>query len=129
MRGCGRLVASRIDFIATTMPAALLILPSLAAVLLAAHFYRAGHLVFAALALGALVLVAVPRAWAARILQAALVAGAIEWLRTLALFASERMSMGQPWMRLALILGAVALFTAASAAVFQQSAVRRRYRL
>jgi hypothetical protein len=107
----------------------LLTFPALAALLLAAHFYRAGHLAFAALSLGALVLVAVPRAWAARLLQVALLAGAAEWLRTLALFASARISMGQPYLRLTLILVAVALFTAASAAVFQQSAVRRRYRL
>ena len=111
------------------MPIALLIFPSLAAVLLAAHFYRAGQLALAALSVGALVLLAVPRPWAARVLQVALLAGAFEWLRTLALFAAARMAMGQPYLRLTLILVAVAAFTAASAAVFQQSAVRRRYRL
>jgi hypothetical protein len=111
------------------MPIALLVLPSIAAILLAAHFYRAGHLALAVLAVGALVLLAVPRPWAARALQVALLAGALEWLRTLALFASTRMAAGQPYLRLALILGVVAAFTAASAAVFQQSAVRRRYRL
>jgi hypothetical protein len=113
----------------TAMPTALLILPSLAAVLLAAHFYRAGHLVLAALSVGALALMAVPRPWAARVLQLALLAGAFEWLRTLAVFASTRIAMGQPYLRLTLILVAVAAFTAASAAVFQQSAVRRRFRL
>jgi hypothetical protein len=111
------------------MPIALLVLPSLAAILLAAHFYRAGQLVLAALSVGALVLLAVPRPWAARVLQVALLAGAIEWLRTLALFASARMAMGQPYLRLALILVAVAAFSAVSAVVFQQSALRRRYRL
>jgi hypothetical protein len=111
------------------MPIALLVFPSLAAILLAAHFYRAGQLVLAALSLGALALLAVPRPWAARALQAALMAGALEWLRTLALFASARMAMGQPYLRLALILVAVAAFTAVSAVVFQQSALRRRYRL
>jgi len=111
------------------MPIALLFFPSLAAILLAAHFYRAGQLVLAALAVGALALLAVPRPWAARVLQGALLAGALEWLRTLAVFASTRMALGQPYLRLTLILVAVAVFTAASAAVFQQSAVRRRYRL
>ena len=111
------------------MPIALLLFPSLAAILLAAHFYRAGHLMLAALSVAALVLLAVPRAWAARVLQLALLAGAFEWLRTLALFASTRMAMGQPYLRLTLILLAVAAFTAASAAVFQQASVRRRYRL
>jgi ABC-type dipeptide/oligopeptide/nickel transport system permease component len=111
------------------MPIALLVLPSLAAVLLAAHFYRAGQIVPAALSVAALLLLAVPRAWAARVLQLVLVAGALEWLRTLAMFASARMAMGQPYLRLTLILLAVAAFTAASAIVFRQSALRRRYRL
>jgi hypothetical protein len=111
------------------MPFALLVLPSLAAVLLAAHFFRAGQLALAALSIAALALLAVPRAWAARVLQLALIAGAFEWLRALALFASARMAMGQPYLRLTLILLAVAAFTAASAAVFQQARVRRRFGL
>lgn len=111
------------------MPIALLVLPSLAAILLAAHFYRAGQIIPAALSVAALVLLAVPRAWAARALQLVLVAGAIEWLRTLAMFASVRMATGQPYLRLTLILLAVAAFTAGSAIVFRQSTLRRRYRL
>ena len=111
------------------MPIALLVFPSLAAILLAAHFYRAGQVVLAALSVAALVLLAIPRAWAARGLQLVLIAGALEWLRTLALFASARMASGQPYLRLTVILLAVAAFTAASTIVFRQSALRRRYRL
>ncbi|MGB2817660.1 MAG: hypothetical protein WBA53_08160 [Burkholderiaceae bacterium] len=111
------------------MPFALLVLPSLAAILLAAHFYRSDQFVLAALSVFALGLLAIPRAWAARALQLVLVAGALEWLRTLAMFASARMALGQPYLRLTLILLAVAAFTAASAIVFRQSALRRRYRL
>ena len=48
---------------------------------------------------------------------------------SLALFASARMASGQPYLRLTVILLAVAAFTAASAIVFRQSALRRRYRL
>jgi hypothetical protein len=111
------------------MPIALLLLPSVAAVLLAAHFFRAGQLALAALSLAALLLLAVPRAWAARLLQAALLVGALEWLRTLAAFVAARVALGQPTLRLTLILLAVAAFTAASALVFHQRALRRRYRL
>lgn len=111
------------------MPIALLVFPSLAAFLLAAHFYRAGQFVLAALSVVVLALLAVPRPWAARALQLVLVAGALEWLRTLAMFASARIAMGQPYLRLTLILLAVAAFTAASASVFRQSTLRRRYRL
>jgi hypothetical protein len=111
------------------MPHALLTLPALAAVLLAAHFYRAGDVTVAALVLAAPLLLAVPRPWAARVLQAVLVFGALEWLRTLAAFISTRLALGQPTLRLTLILLAVAAFTAASALVFQQARLRRRYRL
>jgi len=101
----------------------------LAALLLGAHFYRADALGLAALAVAALALLFVRRPWAARALQAGLVAGAIEWVRTLATIAAERVSLGQPYARVALILGGVALVTALAALVFEMPAVRSRYGL
>jgi len=101
----------------------------LAALLLGAHFYRAGALWLAALAVAALALLFMRRPWAARALQAGLVAGAIEWVRTLATLAAERVSFGQPYARMALILGAVALVTALAALVFEMREVRSRYGL
>jgi len=100
---------------------------ALAAALLAAHFYRAGALVplFATLVAGAMLFVRRP--WAARGLQAGLVLGALEWLRTLALLVQARQATGQPYLRLALILGAVALATALAALVFRSRAVRARF--
>jgi len=102
---------------------------ALAALLLGAHFYRAGAVGLAALAVAAPALLFVRRPWAARALQAGLVAGAIEWARTLATLAAERMSFGQPYARMALILGAVALVTALAALVFETRAMRSRYGL
>jgi hypothetical protein len=101
----------------------------LAGLLLGAHFYRAGALWLAALAVAALVLLLVRRPWAARALQAGLVAGAIEWVRALATFAAERVSFGQPYARMALILGTVAVVTALAALVFETPAMRSRYGL
>lgn len=106
-----------------------LILPVLACVLLAAHFFRADLLPLALLFALLPLLLAVPRAWAARVMQLALLIGAIEWLRTLAAFSAERIAMGQPYLRLVAILLAVALFTAASALVFRHTRLRARYRL
>jgi hypothetical protein len=109
---------------------ALALLPvAVAFAVLAAHFYRAGRI---DLALGALALIAllfVPRAWAARALQVGLVAGALEWLHTLASLVALRQSMGEPYVRLALILGAVAFLTALTALVFRDSRVRTRFGL
>jgi len=103
--------------------------PALALAVLAAHFYRAGL----GIAVGAVVALAallfVRRPWAARTLQVALVAGAVEWIRSAAELVALRESMGQPWTRLAIILGAVALFTALSALVFEARSLRARYGL
>jgi len=106
-----------------------LILPFLALLLLAAHFYRADWMPLAVLSAALTLLLAVPRPWAARTLQVALVLGALEWLRTLAAFAAMRVAVGQPYLRLALILGAVAAFTLLAAWVFQHRALRSRFRL
>lgn len=106
-----------------------LLLPVLACVLLAAHFFRADLLALAVLCAALPLVLAVPRPWAARAIQVVLVLGVFEWLRTLAVFAAERLSMGQPVVRLAAILIAVALFTGASALVFRARTVAARYRL
>jgi hypothetical protein len=97
--------------------------------LLGAHFFRAGAGIALVVVLGLLVLLAVPQPWAARGIQLALVFGALEWLRTLWVLWAARSAAGQPALRLALILGAVALFTLASAAVFRSAALQRWYRL
>ncbi len=101
----------------------------LSALVLAAHFFRAGNLIGLALCLGGLALLFVPRAWAARAVQVGLVLGAAEWVRTLLDFTAQRRAMGEPWARLAVILGTVALFTIASALVFRGARLRRRYGL
>ena len=106
---------------------ALLSWPALALLLLAAHLYRAGLLPAAAVCVALIGLLAVPHAWAARTVQIALVAGSLEWLRMLARFVSERIAMGQPYLRLVLILLAVAVFTAAAALVFRSYPLRVRY--
>jgi hypothetical protein len=105
------------------LPAALSLL------LLGAHFLRddAMALVAACLALCGLLLVARP--WAARVLQAALVLGALEWLRTLTVIALQRQHAGAPWLRMAMILGAVAALALVAAWLFQTPRLRRRYGL
>ena len=95
--------------------------------LLGAHFYRSGQVVLAVLCVAVLLLLFLRKSWVPRLLQALLLLGALEWLRTLYFIASIRMALEQPWTRLAIILGAVALFTALSGLVFNSKAVRARY--
>jgi hypothetical protein len=96
--------------------------------LLAAHFYRGGQLVVAALCIGAPFLLLVRKSWVPRLFQVLLLLGALEWLRTLYMFAAMRIAWEQPWLRLAVILIAVALFTALSGLVFEGRSLRARYR-
>jgi hypothetical protein len=106
---------------------ALLLLPVLALTLLGAHFYRASAWALVLPCALLVLLLAWPRAWVARLVQAALVLGAGEWLWTAFLLVQQRLALGQPWLRLSIILGAVAVFTAAAALVFRNAALRARY--
>ena len=106
---------------------ALVLLPALALGLLGAHFYRAAAWPLAGLCVVLVVLLAWPRAWVARLVQGALVLGALEWLWTAWWLVQQRLALGQPWLRLAFILGVVAVFTVASALVFRSAALRARY--
>ncbi|MBP9145327.1 MAG: hypothetical protein KBF21_03705 [Thermoanaerobaculia bacterium] len=94
----------------------LLLLPIvLSALTLGAHLLRGGLLPLALVAV-ALPLLLMPRSdTALRMLQGLLLLGAVEWLRTLLVILEQRRSLGQPWHRLVVILGAVALVTAFSA--------------
>ncbi len=109
--------------------APLLLVPALALLLLAAHFLHAGLEPVAALGLLLVALLFVQRPWAARTLQAVLAAGTIEWLLTAWTLARLRSGHDLPYLRLLVILGGVALFTAVAAAVFQHPALRARFGL
>ena len=95
--------------------------------LLAAHFYRAGMTVVAGLCAALPALLLLRKAWVPRLFQVLLVLGALEWLRTLYVIAAMRIALEQPWARLAVILGTVAVFTALSGLVFRSRAVKSRY--
>ncbi len=90
-------------------------LVALSALLLAAHFSRAGLLPLGVAALLLPLLLFARQAAVARVLQAALALGALEWALTLAQLVSDRRAAGRPFVRLAVILGSVALVTAVAA--------------
>jgi hypothetical protein len=93
---------------------ALVALPAVLSMLvLAAHFLRGGApvLALACAAAPPLLLLAWRRTWAVKLLQAMLILGALLWIRTVIVHIDQREAAGRPWMRMAIILGAVALFT------------------
>lgn len=89
----------------------------LSALMLAAHFFRGGHLALVIAALAFPFLLLSRRPWARHAVRAALVLAACEWVRTLYGIARMRQSMGDSWTRMAAILAAVALFALLAAAV------------
>jgi len=95
--------------------------------LLAAHFFRAGQTVLAVIPLLLFVPLLLREKWVPRLIQLALVLGAVEWLRTLVSVAQMRMEHDMPWVRMAVILGSVALFTALSSLVFRSKGLHKRY--
>jgi len=108
--------------------AALLALPVLALLLLAAHFFHSGLMPLAALAILLVGLLAVSRPWAARTLQVVLAFAVIEWILTTVGLAQLRLRHDEPYGRLAVILGSVTLFTALAALAFQHPLLRAYFR-
>jgi hypothetical protein len=106
---------------------ALLLAPALSLALVAAHFARAGAWPIALAFAGLVALLLLRRTWVPRLVQLALAVGVLEWSWTAIVLVQQRIALGRPWGRLALILGAVAFATAASALVFRHSGVRRRF--
>lgn len=101
----------------------------LSALLIAAHFLRAGWLPALIAALLSPFILLFKRKWAARTMQAILILSALEWVRTLFTILSQRRAAGAPWVRMACILGGVALFTGCSALLFLCRPLKARYRL
>ena len=90
------------------------------ALLLGAHYFRGGNTVLAAGAALSPLILLVRHPLARRAFSILLLAGALEWVRTLLVDVSMRRAIGAPWGRLAVILGAVAVFTAWSALLIRR---------
>jgi hypothetical protein len=96
--------------------------------LMAAHLMRGWGTAPAVLVLLPLALLLVRRWWAARVLQVLLVLFALEWVRTAMMLAEIRLALGEAWMRMVIIIGAVAIFTAVSSWSLETRPLRRWFR-
>ena len=96
--------------------------------LLAAHFlFHTGQIAIAIVPLLFLIPLALRKTWVPWLTQLVLLLGTIEWVRTLYSGVQIKIAHGDSWMRYAIILGAVALFTALSCLVFRNKSLRKRY--
>jgi hypothetical protein len=105
----------------------LLVPAALSLLVLAAHFLRRSEPLPVMLCLAMLCLLFVRRPWASRALQVALLLAAGEWIRTALALVPARRAMGEPWERMAAILGIVAAVALLSALAFELPALRRRH--
>jgi len=99
----------------------------LSLLVLGAHFLRQGATAYLLVCLALIVVLMIPRRWAAWIVQVSLLLGALLWAHTLIRTAGERIANGEPYVRLTIILGAVAGFTLLSALIPFTKRWRRRY--
>ena len=97
--------------------------------ILGAHFMRYGNSIGVIGALLLIALLIVRRPWVARLMQAVLILGALEWVRTLYELVQVRAAYGQPFTRMIVILGIVAAVTFCSALLFQSPELKKIYRL
>lgn len=84
-------------------------------ILIAAHFLRSGSVLLVLIGLAFPFLLLFKKPWLNRVVQLLLILAAGEWLLTLLIFTAQRRITGEPWARMALILGAVALLNVVSA--------------
>lgn len=112
---------------ATLRTFAVLTLPTLSCLLLAAHYLRFGDhgMVVVCLALPGLFFLR--QAWVRPVLQAAFAAGMVVWALTMAELIQFRQVVGLPWLRLGLILGSVAAVTGAGALLLETRILRERF--
>jgi hypothetical protein len=110
------------------MKKALLFVPvALSLVVLGAHFLRDATWIGVFVCLLLIGLLFVRRPWVLRVLQVALVLGALEWLRTMYELAQIRALHGQPYGRMLTILGVVAAVTLLSAILLQVPTLKKIY--
>lgn len=95
--------------------------------ILAAHFSRADNLVLMILCLLVPALLFIKRRWVLLVIQILLYFGVLVWIHAIIQIASERINLGQSWLRMAIILSIVALITGVSGLLLNSNVIKERY--
>lgn len=99
----------------------------IAALLLGAHFLRAGNMALVTLCLAAPLLFAWRNRWSLMALQILAYCAAATWVAVAIQLVQMRQQLGQPWTVAVVILGAVALLTLAAGLLLNSRTLRARY--
>ena len=100
---------------------------AIAALLLGAHFLRAGNLGLAILCLAAPLLFLHRRRWSLILLQVMAYCAAANWVVTAVRIVELRELSGKSWTTAAIILGTVALFTFLAGLLLNSRSITERY--
>ena len=100
---------------------------TLAFLILAGHFLREGNLILMFLCFFVPFLLLIKRRWGLIVVQLFAYGGVFVWLYTMVLLVQERMLLGSSWVRMAIILSVVAMFTGVTGALLHASFVQERY--
>ncbi|MEN8251397.1 MAG: hypothetical protein ABFS32_20880 [Bacteroidota bacterium] len=98
-------------------------------ILMAAHLSRANMMILSVVCLVIPFILIWKSKISARVIQVALIIGGLEWIRTLIYYAQIRLENDQPWLRLAIIIGVVAIFNFLTPMVFRTKSMKERYSL
>jgi len=104
-----------------------IVLYGLAALLLGAHFLRAGNMLLVLLCIAAPFVFFYRRRLSLVLLQTLAYGAAATWLYTAWQLVQTRQSLGQNWALAAAILGAVALFSLLAGLLLNSRVMRERY--
>lgn len=99
----------------------------LASLMLSAHFYRHLNYPLMIVSLLAPCLLFIKRRWSLLAVQFLAILGGGVWISTIVEIARMRIAMGEDWIRMAVILGAVALFTIFAGLLLNSSKVKEDY--
>lgn len=88
---------------------------ALSSLVLGAHFLRSGNFVLVAVCLAMPFIMLLRSPGAVWIARGFLVVAAFVWIRTTVELYDMRLELGEPWLRMVIILGGVTIFTLASA--------------
>lgn len=100
---------------------------AVAALLLGAHFLRAGNVLMMALCVAAPLLFLWRKRWSLVLLQILAYGAALTWIAVAYQLVELRQRSGQPWTVAAIILGSVAVFTFAAGLLLNSRAIKDRY--
>lgn len=98
------------------------------AFLIAAHFLRMGDVIAVVLCLLAPLLFLVRQRWSLLLLQWLTYVAAVVWLATAWQIVAPRWSSGEPWLRAAAILVAVAAINVLAGGLLRSRTMQERYR-